>query len=122
MNNPIIFFYAKVFQYFNHVGIKAINLHAQASFIFSVTMFYYVYELVNLIGLELSTPFKIALLLVEPTIHVAAYLYFNKEEVEQQLINLAKNEDANKRIASSLMTVALVLPMLIFFTQTLFNS
>jgi hypothetical protein len=121
MNNPVIFFYAKVYQYFNHVGIKTINLHAQASFIFSVTAFYYVYEFVNLIGLELSAPMKFALLLIEPTIHIAAYLYFNKKNVEQQLTSLAKSEDSNSNVASSLMTVALVLPMMIFFTQILFR-
>ena len=121
MNNPIIFFYAKVFQYFNHVGIKIINVHVQASFIFSVTMFYYVYEIVGLTGWELSTPFKISLLLMEPTIHVAAYLYFNKEEMEAQLMDLSKSENANNNIISSLLTLVFVLPMVIFFTQNLFR-
>lgn len=120
MNNPVIFFYAKVFQYFNHVGIKVINVHAQASFIFSVTMFYYVYEIVGIAGWELNTPLKIVLLLIEPTIHVATYLYFNKEEMEAQLIDLSRSE-GNNGIISSLLTLAFVLPMVIFFTQTLFK-
>ncbi|MFP2995880.1 hypothetical protein ABN763_08215 [Spongiivirga sp. MCCC 1A20706] len=121
MNNPAILFYAKVHQYFNYAGIKTFNLHAQTSFIFSVTIFFYAYQMVEMMGIELSLPYRIALLLLQPTLHVASYMIFNQDKMESLVMNVQKNEDTNGSVISTLLTVALVLPMMVFFTKVAFG-
>ncbi|NER15930.1 hypothetical protein [Spongiivirga citrea] len=121
MNNPAILFYSKVYQYFNYAGIKTFNLHAQTSFIFSVTVFFYVYKMVEVVGLELSLPYRIALLLLQPTLHVATYMIFNQDKMTSHVMNFQKNEDSNGNAISTLLTAALVLPMLVFFTKVAFG-
>ncbi len=119
MNNPIILFYAKVYQYFAYAGIKVINIHIQASFIFAVTMFYYLRQIVEMTEWELSVPFQIAVLLFEPAIHIVAYHYFNKDKMKEKLEQFNQSEDNNTKFFSSMLTLALVLPMLIYFTKIL---
>ncbi len=121
MNNPAILFYSKVYQYFNYAGIKTFNLHAQTSFIFSVTLFFYIYKMVEMVGFELSLPYRIALLLLQPTLHVASYMIFNQDKMTSQILNFQKSEDNNQSAISTLLTMALVLPMLVFFTKTAFG-
>lgn len=119
MNNPLILFYAKVYQYFTYAGIKAVNIHVQASFIFAVTMFYYLSQMVEMTGWELSVPFKIAVLLFEPIAHIVAYLYFNKDKMKEKLEQFNQSEDSYTKIISSMLTLALVMPMLVYFTKIL---
>ena len=119
MNNPLILFYAKVYQYFTYAGIKTVNIHIQASFIFAVTMFYYLRQMVAMTGWELSTPFKMAVLLFEPIVHIAAYLYFNKAKMKEKLEQFNQSENGYTKFFSSMLTLALITPMLIYFTKIL---
>lgn len=120
MNNPIIFFYAKVLQYFNYAGIKIINVHAQASFIFSTTLFFYFLEVIKLSGVEFNMFMKITVLLVGPTLNLVSYFYFNNRKRENEMTKLIQNETPKNNILSSILTFALVLPMVVFFTITVF--
>ncbi len=120
MNNPVIFFYAKVLQYFNYAGIKIINVHAQTSFIFSATLFFYFLEIIKLSGMESNIFVKIAILLVGPTLHLITYSYFNNEKRDNELTKLIQSETPKNRILSNALTFALVVPMVVFFTITVF--
>lgn len=121
MHNPISFFYAKLFQYFNYAGIKLINLHFQTSFIFSATLYFYFLEIVKLTPIEFNVINKILILLVGPTINLVSYFYFNNQKREEQIINLYQNETNKNKPISTLLTCAFVLPMVVFFTITVFN-
>jgi hypothetical protein len=117
MNNPIILFYAKVYQYFEYAGIKVINLHAQASFILAVTLFYYLNLVLDLAGLPLGTSAKISVLLFYPAVHISAYLYFNQKSMSNKLKALFQKEDQHAKMISSVLTMVLILPMLMYFTK-----
>jgi hypothetical protein len=121
MNNPAIFFYAKVLQYFSYAGIKVINVHAQTSFIFSATLYFYFLEVVKLLGMEFNLPLKIAVLLVGPTINLISYYYFNNDKRENILFDLLAKEKEGQKLVSNLLTAAFILPMVIFFTLTVFR-
>jgi len=116
--NPINLFYAKILQYFTFAGIKAINVHAQASFIFAATLYFYFLEVVQLFTGEASLFIQLMILAIGPMMHVISYFYFNNVTMENKLAEITKNESAHTSTLSSLLTIVLVLPMIIFFTIT----
>ncbi|NER15929.1 hypothetical protein [Spongiivirga citrea] len=118
--NPINLFYAKILQYFTFAGIKAINVHAQASFIFSATLYFYFLEVVQLFTGEASVFIQLMILAIGPMMHLISYSYFNSAAMASKLSDIIENESAQTNAISSLLTVAFILPMIIFFTITVF--
>jgi len=119
--NPFNLFYAKILQYFTFAGIKAINVHTQASFIFSATLYFYFLEMIQLFTGEASVLVKLMILAVGPIMHIVSYFYFNSKAKENELVRIIENESAQANTVSSLLTAVIVLPMVIFFTITVFT-
>jgi phosphoserine phosphatase len=120
MTNPMDLFYAKVLQYFSYAGIKVINIHAQATFIFSATLYFYFLEVLKLTNIDFNMTTRIMVLLMCPAINLVTYYYFKNEQKAIKLNEITKNEDANHKIISNLLTAAFVLPMIVFFTFSIF--
>ncbi len=119
--NPINLFYAKILQYFTYAGIKTINVHTQATFIFSTTLYFYFLEIVHFFVGEASVLIKLMILAVGPIIHFISYFYFKNYEMEDKLSKIIENESTRTKTVSSLLTLVLILPMVIFFTITVFT-
>lgn len=119
--NPVNLLYAKILQYFTFAGIKAINVHTQASFIFSATVYFYFLEVVQIFTEEASAFIKLMILAVGPIIQFVSYFYFNTDAMENKLSSILENESRQTKTISSLLTLAFVLPMIIFFTVTVFT-
>lgn len=117
MNNPLVLFYAKIFQYFDYAGIKLINLHTQASFIFSITLYYYLLKVVDVLSLELNSVGKIAILLLAPAAQLASYLYFNRAPIEEKITTAYKTQSGGDNAISTALTIVFIIPMIIFFTR-----
>jgi len=114
-------FYAKVLQYCEYTGIKAINVHTQASFIFSATFYFYLLEIVRIMGIEFNMVTKVSILITGPLMYFFAYKHYNKEESEKELLALIASEPKEYKVLGNILTVLFVLPMIVFFTISVFN-
>ena len=117
MNNPLLLFYAKIYQYFNYAGIKLINLHVQASFLFSVTLYFYVIKMIDVLHLELNAIGTLALLVAGPVMQLVSYLYFSRNEVEGEIKNIFSKENEENKAVSNGLTIVFIIPMILFFVQ-----
>lgn len=121
MSTPLNIFYAKVLQYFNYAGIKVINVHAQASFIFSATIYFYLLEVIRISGMEFNLITKVSILLTGPIMHLLTYKHYNKETSEKELYAVLARQPKEYKVIVNVLTALFVLPMIVFFTISVFN-
>ena len=117
MNNPLVLFYSKLYQYFNYAGIKAVNFHVQASFIFAVTVFFYSLKLIEALPIQLNAFGMLAVLLVGPIVQIASYLYFSNENVAEEIMQTTAEESSHDKAITTGLTIAFMLPMALFFIK-----
>lgn len=121
MINPVTFFYSKIYQYITYAGITEVNPHLQSSLLVAATIYYYLQQAINLLPIELNPIAQITSILICPLSLILCYVYFNNNGREKQLEELYRNENEEERSLSNTLTIALIVPMLVFFTVTVFN-
>ncbi|MFP2995879.1 hypothetical protein ABN763_08210 [Spongiivirga sp. MCCC 1A20706] len=120
--NPIHLFYAKLLQYFTYAGIKTVNVHVQASFVFAATFYFYFMVIIGSFPIAASDFFKVITLATCPILQMIAYYHFKNEKRSNELRRITEKENTQTNVISSLLTIAAILPMVVFFTITVFNS
>ncbi|NER17320.1 hypothetical protein [Spongiivirga citrea] len=121
MINPVTFFYSKIYTYITYAGITEVNPHLQSSLIVTATLCYYLQQAINLLPFELNPTAQLITLLLCPLSLFICYTYYNNDGREKQLERLNLNENEDERSLNNALTIALVVPMLVFFTVTVFN-
>jgi len=121
MINPVTFFYSKIYQYITYAGITGVNPHLQSSLILVATLFYYLQQTLNMLPFELNPAMRFITILICPLSLIICYVYFNNDGKEKQLEQLYQNENEDDRRLNNALTIALVVPVLVFFAVTVFN-
>ncbi len=121
MINPVTFFYSKIYQYITYAGITEVNPHLQSSLLVAATVYYYLQQAMTLLSIELNPIAQITTILICPLSLIVCYTYFNNDGREKQLEQMYRNENEEERSLNNALTIALLVPMLVFFTVTVFN-
>ncbi|MFP2995253.1 hypothetical protein ABN763_05060 [Spongiivirga sp. MCCC 1A20706] len=121
MINPVTFFYSKIYTYITYAGITEVNPHLQSSLIVAATLFYYMQQAINLLPFELNLTTRLITLFLCPLSLFICYKYFNNDGREKQLERLNRNESEDDRSLNNALTIALLVPVLVFFTVTVFK-
>lgn len=121
MINPVTFFYSKIYTYITYAGITEVNPHLQSSLIVAATLCYYLQLAINLVPFELNPIVHLLTALLCPLSLLICYAYYNNDSREKQLVELNQNESEDDRSLNNALTIALIVPVLFFFTVTVFS-